>query len=234
MVTIGRKPILWHIMKLFSHFGYNDFILALGYKGDYIKQYFLNQDHVVHDFTLLTKSHHTKIYRNNDHNLDDFKITFVDTGQETLPGERILRIQEYIPKKDKLFMVTYGDGVADINIKQLVRFHKKQGTLGTVTGIHPRSKYGLLSVDSSQRVNKFIEKPVLEDWVNGGFMLFGRGIFSYIKEKEMEHKALQRLIAKQQLSMYIHEGFWHSMDTYTDVNDLNVLWNSGKAPWKVW
>src|SRR3989344_6887162 len=149
MVQIGEMPILWHIMKIYAHYGFNDFIIALGYKGDQIKQYFLNQKHYLNNFSISTKTGKTLIHKGkkNGKRNDDFKITFVDTGEETLPGERILKIKNFIPKTDKYFMVTYGDGVADIDINKLVNFHKKQGTIGTITGVHPRSKYGLLKIN---------------------------------------------------------------------------------------
>lgn len=235
MVQIGGKPILWHIMKIYSHYGFNDFVIALGYRGEYIKNYFLNQKFLVHDFTLSTKSASTRIHRKNtDEKLvDDFKITFVDTGEETLPGERILRIKKYIPEEDNDFMVTYGDGVADVNIKDLVNFHKKQKTIGTITGVHPRSKYGLVKINKKNIVKEFIEKPVLKDWVNGGFMVFKKSFFNYLKEGEMEYAALTRLTEKGDLSLYIHNGFWHSMDTYADVENLNKFWWSSPQ-WKVW
>lgn len=232
MVQIGDKPILWHIMKIYAHYGFNDFIIALGYKGDYIKQYFLNEEKMVHDFSLDTLSGKTKIIKNGT-NSENFKITFVNTGEETLPGERILRLKNYIPDTDENFMVTYGDGVADINIKELVKFHIKQGTIGTVTGVHPRSKYGLLVTNKNKIVTSFIEKPVLKEWVNGGFMVFKKDFFNYLREKEMEHIAIKRLIAKEQLSLYIHDGFWHSMDTYPDVASLNKYWEEDPK-WKVW
>jgi len=234
MVHIGGMPILWHIMKIYAHYGFNEFIIALGYKGDYIKDYFINEQRYVHDFSLDTKSGKTKIYKKNDSSsIDDFKITFVDTGEETLPGERILQVQDYIPKEDEDFMVTYGDGVSDVNIKELIKFHKKQNTIGTVMGVHPRSKYGLLGTDKNKIVTSFIEKPVLKEWVNGGFMIFKRDFFNYLRENEMEHKALKRLIGRKQLSLYIHDGFWYSMDTYPDVDNLNKYWKEGPK-WKVW
>ena len=232
MVFIGNKPILWHIMKIYSHFGFNEFIIALGYKGDYIKDYFLNQRYFTDDFTLFTKSGHTKIHKSTQ-NKDDLKITFVDTGQETLPGERILRIKNYIPETDEDFMVTYGDGVSNVNIKDLANFHKNHGLVGTVTGVHPRSKYGLLTVDKNNVVQDFSEKPVLTEWINGGFMIFKKEFFSYLREGEFEHPAIKRLINEKQLSVYIHDGFWHAMDTYNDVDDLNKLWNDDPK-WKVW
>jgi len=233
MVQIGGKPILWHIMKIYSYYGFNEFIIALGYKGDYIKQYFLNQKHMTHDFTLHTKTGFSKVNKKNINSSDDFKITLVDTGEETLPGERILRVKDYIPKEDENFMVTYGDGVADINIKELVAFHKKRGTIGTLTGVHPRSKYGLLSIDKNKIVEKFVEKPVLTEWVNGGFMVFKKEFFSFVKKGEFEHKAIKRLVRKRQLSIYIHNGFWHSMDTYPDVDNLNKFWREDPK-WRVW
>ena len=233
MVFVGSKPILWHIMKIYSHFGYNEFIIALGYKGEYIKDYFLKQKYFTDNFTLNTKNGFTKLHKNRGNNKDDFKITFVDTGQDTLPGERILRIKEFIPDADEDFMVTYGDGVADINIKDLVLFHKKTGTIGTVTGVHPRSKYGLLTIDKKFIVQKFVEKPVLHEWINGGFMVFKKSFFTYLRKREFEHQGIKRLIRKRQLSVYIHNGFWHAMDSYPDVDNLNKLWDQNPQ-WKVW
>lgn len=233
MVFIGNKPILWHIMKIYAYFGFNEFIIALGYKGDYIKDYFLNQKYFTDNFTLNTKSGSVRLLKNNEDGKDDFKITLVDTGQETLPGERILRVKDFIPETDEDFMVTYGDGVANVDIGQLVKFHKANGLIGTVTGVHPRSKYGLLTIDKNGVVQKFVEKPVLLEWVNGGFMVFKKEFFSYLREGEFEHSAIKRLINERQLSVYVHNGFWHSMDTYPDVNNLNKLW-SENPEWKVW
>lgn len=233
MVFVGDKPILWHIMKIFSHYGYNEFIIALGYKGDYIKDYFLKQKYFEDDFTINTKSGSAKLHKTNRENKDDFKITFVDTGQSTLPGERILRIKNFIPKEDENFMVTYGDGVSDINIKELVKFHKKHGNIGTITGVHPRSKYGLLTIGKDNIVEQFVEKPVLKEWTSGGFMVFKKGFFKYLRKGEFEHLALKRLVRKNQLSIYTYSGFWHSMDTYPDVDNLNKLWLEDPK-WKVW
>jgi len=233
MVNIGGKPMLWHIMKIYAHYGFNDFIIALGYKGDYIKQYFLNQNSLLHDFTLHTRSGFTKVHKKDSIKSDHFKITFVDTGENTLPGERILRLKKYIPQKDKYFMVTYGDGVSDINIKDLVNFHKKQKTIGTITGVHPRSKYGLIKIGKDSKAESFVEKPVLKDRTNGGFMIFNREAFKYFNPEEYEHDALKRLVDKRQLSIFSHDGFWHSMDTYSDVESLNKLWKEDPR-WKVW
>lgn len=234
MVTIGGKPILWHIMKIYAHYGFNEFVIALGYKGDYIKDYFINQKYFTHDFTLHTKTGATKIHRDtSDGKLtDDFKITFVDTGQETLPGERILRVKDYIPEGED-FMVTYGDGVGDINIEELVAFHRKMKTIGTVTGVYPQSKYGIMRQSIDKLVLEFVEKPQLKDWTNGGFMVFGYEFFNYLRPLELEHPALKRLIREKQLSLYMHNGFWHCMDTYSDVDKLNEFWHNS-APWKIW
>ncbi len=232
MVQIGGKPILWHIMKIYAHYGFNEFIVALGYKGDYIKDYFLNQQYFSHNFSINTKSGYSKIYRQDDGRADDFKITFVDTGEEATVGERILGVRSFV-EPDEEFMLTYGDGVTDLNIKELVKFHKQQKTIGTLIGVHPRSKYGLLSVGRTSKAEKLIEKPILRDWTNGGFMVFKKEVFSYFHKGEMEHPALKRLIKKNQLSVFKYPGFWHCMDTYADVDSLNRLWQQN-PPWKVW
>lgn len=235
MVYVGNKPLLWHIMKIYSYYGFNDFILALGYKADYIKDFFLNQKAFTSDFTLETKTHKTRFYLEDRIEIDNFKITFIDTGIETLIGERILRCQKHIPEKDKYFMVTYGDGVADININELIKFHKKQKTIGTITGVHPRSKYGLLKTDDSNNlVTELQEKPVLSDWVSGGFMVFDKRFFNYLRGNEMDLEAINRLIEERQLSIYKHEGFWFGVDTHKELEDLNNLWNSDNPPWRVW
>jgi glucose-1-phosphate cytidylyltransferase len=235
MVTIGNKPILWHIMKTYAHYGFNEFIVALGYKGDYIKDYFLNQKYFLHDFSLDTKTGRTKIHRLSAHEaaIDNFKITFVDTGLETQPGERILRIKDFIPKDDQDFMVTYGDGVGNIDIKKLVSYHRKQKTIGTITGVHPRSKYGQVRINSRSRVTLFSEKPSMQSYVNGGFMVFKKKFFKFLRSRELEHAALQRLVAIDELSLYAHDGYWHAMDTYSDVEQLNKSWKTGPE-WKVW
>ncbi len=234
MIYIGNKPILWHIMKIYSSYGYSEFILALGYKADYIKDFFLNQKAFTSDFTLNTRNHKTKFYLEERQEIDNFKITFVDTGIETLPGERILRCKKYIPDRDKYFMVTYGDGVSNIDLDALVKFHKKQKTIGSITGVHPRSKFGLVNINKNNLIKFFIEKPVLPNWVNGGYMVFDKRVFNYLRPGETEHPALVRLAKENQLSLYKHDGFWYAVDTYKELEDLNNIWKSGKAPWRVW
>ncbi len=206
MITIGGKPILWHIMKIYAHYGFYDFIVALGYKGDHIRKFFRNDD--------------------------GFKIAFVDTGLETLPGERVLRVKDHIDGDE--FMLTYGDGVSNVNITELVAFHKRQKTIGTITGVHPRTSYGLVKIkEGRNKVIKFVEKPILSEWVSGGFMIFSKDALPFFRKGEMEHPALIRLTESRQLSLYRHEGFWYAMDTYRDMEELNKLWKQ-HAPWKVW
>lgn len=234
MVFIGDQPIIWHIMKIYAYYGFNEFILALGYKANYIKDFFLNQKAFTSDFTLNTINHKAKFYLNDLEKLDNFKITFVDTGLETFPGERILRCQKYIPETDKHFMITYGDGVTDVNIEELVKFHRQQKTIGTITGVHPRSKYGLARLNEQNLIESFVEKPVLNEWVNGGYMVFEKNFFDYIKPGETEHPALIRLAKAKQLSLFKHNGFWHAMDTYKEVEELKQIWEKGNVPWKIW
>jgi len=234
MVFIGNKPILWHIMKIYAAAGFNEFILALGYKADYIKDFFLNQKAFTTDFTLDTSNHKTTFHLENRNEIENFKITFVDTGIDTQPGERVLRCQDYIPQEDKYFMLNYGDGVADVDVRKIVMFHKKQKSIGTITGVHPRSKFGVIKVNEHNIVQKFDEKPIISEWVNAGFMIFNREAFSYFRPKELEHPALRRLAQEKKLSLYSHGGFWYCMDTYKEVEELNTFWNSGKAPWKIW
>lgn len=228
LVLVGGKPILWHIMKAYAHYGYNDFILALGYKGDMIKDYFLNQGAFLNDFTLETSTNKVQFHGNKG---DDFKITFVDTGSESQTGERMLKVKKYVADDD--FMITYGDGVGDINIEELVQFHKRQGTTGTITGVHPHSKYGLVKIDTeSNLVERFDQKPLMYDYVSGGFMVLSRKAFDYFDEGPMEN-GLMKLAGEKQLSVYRHEGFWKPMDTYREMEELNKLWEENK-PWAVW
>lgn len=234
MVYVGSKPILWHIMKIYACFGFNDFILALGYKADYIKDFFLNQKAFTSDFTLNTRTHRPTYYLGNRDEVDNFTITFVDTGLEAEVGERILKCKKYIPEKDEHFMLTYGDGVGNIDIDKLVAFHKRQKTIGTITGVHPRSRFGMMVVGKNNKVLQFSEKPVQNDWVNGGYMVFSKSFFDYLRGGETEHPALIRLAKEKQLSIYRHEGFWYAVDTYKELEELNEIWKSGQAPWKIW
>ena len=231
LVEIGGRPILWHIMKIYAHHGFNEFVVALGYKGDMIKDYFLKLPTSSGDFTFDTATNKITAHgKRSDH----FVITFVDTGQESMTGARIRQLKPYVGE-DETFMVTYGDGVANINIPELVEFHKKQGTVGTITGAQPHSKYGFVNVDAEQNlVTAFHEKPLMhKDYVNSGFMVFNRNVFDYLDDNMLEATTLPRLASERNLSIYSHKGFWKAMDTYKEVEDLNRLWES-ERPWKIW
>jgi len=232
MIEIGGMPILWHIMKIYDHFGYKDFILALGYKGDYIKDYFLKQKYYESDFSIDTKDGETSNIIPNDHfNKDNFNITFADTGLETPHGERVLKLKKYII--GDLFMVTYGDGVANMDIDKLVEFHKNKGVMATMTGVHPMSRWGLMNTDENDIVTQFSQKPALFDYVNGGFMVFKKEFLDILKPGDMIEDALSRLIPQNQIALYKHEGFWYGMDTYKDFMFLNNLWEEDPK-WKIW
>jgi len=237
LVEIGGRPILWHIMKIYSSYGFNEFVLALGYKGDMIKEYFLNLRTKASDFTLSTKSHQIDFHGDG---MDDFKITFVDTGLKSLTGERVRRIKEYITEDE--FMLTYGDGVADIDIKKLVDFHRKQNTLGTITGIQPLTRYGMIVHDESGKVTGYrqnlvgdsMEEKDKHDFIiNGGFMVFKRGFLDALEANSMIEAAFIPLAETGQLSLYEHKGQWKCMDTYKEAEELNQLWEK-RAFWKVW
>jgi glucose-1-phosphate cytidylyltransferase len=228
MVLIGGKPILWHIMKIYTHYGHNEFILALGYKGNMIKDYFLDQRAFLNDFTLNVSENKIDFHNNQ---CDEFRITFAETGLESQTGERILKVKKYISEDE--FMVTYGDGVSDLEISKLIDFHRKQKTIGTITGVHPYSKYGLVKIDEKNNlVIDFKQKPLTYDYVSGGFMIFNKKAFDYFDEGPIEN-GLMKLAKKGQLSIYRHEGFWEGMDTYREMEELNKLWEATR-PWAVW
>ncbi len=232
MVEIGGKPILWHIMKIYATYGFNDFILALGYKGDFIKDYFLKQKYYASDVGLNTADGTTKFHENSDFKpSDNFDVVLADTGLETPHGERVLKLKKYI--QDDIFMVTYGDGIADIDINKLVKFHKSHGRIATVSGVHPLARWGLMNVDENNMITEFAQKPMLYDYVNGGFMVFNKEFFNFLKPGDMIEDALARLIPQKQLALFKHEGFWYGMDTYRDFLLLNELW-SKDPKWKIW
>lgn len=213
LIEIGDRPILWHIMKTYSAYGYHHFVLCLGYKGSMIREYFENPA------------------RKKDH--ESWKITFADTGEETQTGGRIKKIAPFI--KEKTFMVTYGDGLSDISIPKLVQFHKAHGKIGTVTAVRPPSQFGLLDIDAAGQVNSFREKPKMEDWINGGFFVFNQEFFNFLSDQDiLEKKPLEALSQEGQLMAYKHDSFWKCMDTYKDTITLNDYWTSQKAPWKIW
>ncbi len=232
MVEVGNKPILWHIMKHYAYYGFKDFILCLGYKGEIIKDYFLGYASLNYDFTVSLKNGTICFHNKED---IDWNITLVDTGPTTMTGARVKRIEKYI--NDDLFMLTYGDGIGDINIRELLKFHQSHRKTGTITGVHPSSRFGELVIKENQVV-EFTEKPQLkEGLINGGFFVFNRRFFKYLKEEEncyLERKPLEKLATEGELIVYPHDGFWQCVDTYRELEILNNLWRSSKPPWKVW
>lgn len=233
LVKIGEMPILWHIMKIYSHYGYNDFVLCLGYKGEMIKEYFLNYEWMSNDFTINLKSGRERVTRHT-HETEDWTITFAETGSETPTGGRIKKIEKYV-RDDDYFLATYGDGIATMDISELVNFHKAKGKIATLTGTHPISKYGKVKYGVDGIITSFEEKPALEDIVNGGFFIFNKEIFDYMDENcILEDDVLSKLAVARQLAIFVHRGFWHCMDTYKDFITLNEMWNSGNSPWKIW
>lgn len=230
MVDIGHAPILWHIMKMYSHHGFNDFVLCLGYKGHAIKKYFLNYNEMTNDFTTRLDTRTVKI----EGKPENWNVTCVDTGPDTLTGGRLKRVEKYIDGDS--FLATYGDGVADININKLVAHHVMKNKIATVTAINPVSRFGEINIADDGEITSFQEKPISNAWINGGFFVFKRDIFDYIDGDHimLEQEPMRKLVERKQLTAFKHRGFWHCMDTYRDFQFLNKLWNEGKAPWKVW
>ncbi len=229
LVEIGGKPILWHIMKIYSQYGFNDFILCLGYKGKMIKEFFMEYDWNAYDFSLDLQT--SKITKHTGHHKENWNITFAETGLETLTGGRVKKIQKYID--DDEFMLTYGDGVADIDINKLVDFHRKMNKVVTISGVHPFSKYGLIKMEKGEILD-FDEKPRMKDLVNAGFMVCKKEFFDCIETDCMfESDVLPALSKRRQAALYEHRGFWHPMDTYKDYSDLSKMWENN-PPWKIW
>ncbi len=231
MVEVGGMPILWHIMKIYSHHGVRDFILCLGYKGQAIKEYFRHFEWLANDFTLYLGKGKGKV-KSHVHKPEDWRITFADTGLDTETGGRVKRVEKYVEGDE--FFLTYGDGVADVDIRELYRYHKSRKKIGTVTGIHPSSKYGVLEVRGGI-ARSFQEKPGTDGLVNGGFFVFRREFFRYLEEDgAMEQAPLKRLAGDGQLAVYEHKGFWQAMDTFKEVEAFNRQWEKGVRPWVVW
>ena len=233
MVDVGGKPILWHIMKTYAHHGFRDFVICLGYRGNSIKEYFLNYEAMNNDFTIcLGKKSH--IHFDGSHQEQDFRVTLADTGLESMTGGRLGRVKKYIT--DDTFLLTYGDGLSDINIADLVAFHKSHGRLATVSTVRPISRFGIVTLDPDSNVMDFMEKPRAEGWASAGFFVFDRAIFDYLGGDDciLEGGPLERLAKEGELVAYQHEGFFFAMDTYREYKYLNEVWASGEAPWKVW
>jgi glucose-1-phosphate cytidylyltransferase len=229
MVEIGGRPVLWHIMSVYARFGFRDFILPLGYKGEVIKQYFHDYNIRHTDFTVELKTGDIIVHPTG---IEDWRVTLCDTGQETLKGGRIKRVARHIA--GDRFMVTYGDGLADIDLGDLLKFHRDSGTIGTFTGVRMPSRFGTVRTDEAGTILSWEEKPLLHEYINCGFFVFKRAFLDYLSEDEacdLEKEPLQRLAAEGQLSMYAHPGRWQCMDTLRDSTQLNELWNSGRAFW---
>jgi glucose-1-phosphate cytidylyltransferase len=233
LVEVGNRPILWHIMKTYAHHGLRDFVLCLGYRGRMIKDYFLNYEAMNNDFTIRL-GHQHRLALHDAHDEQDFIVTLADTGPDTMTGGRIQRASRYID--GDTFMVTYGDGLSDVDVRALAAYHRSHGRLATVTAVRPHSRFGVLKVNDAGRVTRFVEKPQLDGWASAGFFVFNRGVLDLLPGDDcvLEREPLEQLAAEKELMVYRHEGFFFAMDTYREYQALNELWNSGRAPWKVW
>ena len=232
MVDIGGMPILWHIMKIYHHHGINDFIICLGYKGYMVKEYFNHYFLHMTDITFKVENNKMEVHHKHAEN---WNITLVDTGYDTMTGGRLKRIKEYLGN-DEQFCFTYGDAVADIDIKELIKHHKKEKRLSTLTAVQPAGRFGIIDF-SGNKVNSFLEKPRGDGaWINGGFFVLSRKIFDYIDNDSTvwEQEPMQDLAKESEMTCYFHNDFWQSMDTLRDRNMLENLWKKNKAPWKIW
>jgi glucose-1-phosphate cytidylyltransferase len=232
MIEIGGKPILWHIMKHYSHYGFNEFVILLGYKSYVIKEYFANYYLHNSDVTIDTAKQTLEIHDNYSEN---WKITLLETGLDTMTGGRVKRAQKYIG--DKPFFLTYGDGVSDVNIKELLKFHKAHGKKITMTAIQPEGRFGALAISESNQITKFLEKPKGDGfWINGGFFVCEPSVLETIENDltVFEKEPLEKLASAGELFSFKHSGYWQCMDTLRDKNQLNEMWQSHKARWKVW
>ena len=231
LVEIGGRPILWHIMRSYAHYGFCDFVLALGHLGDQIKEYFADHRWRESDVQLGRGS----LPELNVHNVpeEDWCVTLADTGVETGTGGRLRRLRPHL--REQTFFATYGDGLSDIDLVQLLAFHRSHGRIATLSVVTPRLNFGLVDIDADQRVTRFREKPLVNGWINGGFFVFEPAIFEYLDNDSMlEQEPMRRLAAAGELMAFRHERFWACMDTYKDEADLNAAWASGRPPWRVW
>jgi glucose-1-phosphate cytidylyltransferase len=233
MVEVGGRPILWHIMKTYAHYGFRDFVLCLGYRGNIIKEYFLNYEAMNNDFTICL-GEKSKIQYHDLHTEQGFSVTLAETGAEAMTGGRIARIRKYVG--DDTFLLTYGDGVSDVDIRRLVEFHKSHGKIATVTTVAPISRFGMIEMGDRSNVRTFNEKPRTDGWMSAGYFVLNRGVFDYLGGDDctFERQPMERLAADGQLMAYRHEGFFFAMDTFREYQHLNELWSRGAAPWRVW
>ena len=232
MVEVGGKPILWHIMKIFARYGITDFVICVGYRGNIIKRYFLDYEALNNDFTIHLGSKH-EITFHGAHLESEWCVTVVDTGHDTNTGGRIKQAQPFIG--DDTFLVTYGDGLSDVDVTALLDFHKNHGKLATVTTVQPPTRFGIVHVDQDSSVDAFREKPKTADWVSAGFFVFDQEVFAYLDgDSVLEAEPLEALTKDRQLMAYHHPGFWQPVDTYRELTMLNELWATGEAPWRIW
>jgi glucose-1-phosphate cytidylyltransferase len=230
MVEVGGKPVLWHIMKIFSHYGLNDFVVCLGYKGYVIKEYFANYFLHMSDVTINLRNNEVQVHQNMS---EPWSVTLVDTGDDTATGGRLARVR---PHLDGTFCFTYGDGLSDVNVSELIAFHRQQGTRATLTAVQPPGRFGVLDFEG-EKISAFSEKPPGDGgWINGGFFVLEPAVLDYIAGDDTiwERAPLERLAREGQLSAFRHDGFWQPMDTLRDKMQLEQLWGSGQAPWRVW
>lgn len=234
MVEIGSRPILWHIMKIYSHWGFNDFIILTGYQSHIIKDYFINYYNRYSDITVDLANDTVEVHKTRT---EPWKVTMLYTGQNAMTGARIKKAQKYVGNEP--FLLTYGDGVSDVNIKEVIESHKKSGKLITMTAVQPTGKFGAIAIDKDNSITSFKEKPKGDgSWINGGYFVCENEVFNYIKENDdsvvFEKEPLENLAHDGKLNAYKHKGFWRPMDMLKDKNDLNEMWHNGRAPWKVW
>ncbi len=232
LVEIGGRPIIWHIMKIYAAHGLNDFVVCCGYKGELLKSYFANFFIVNSDIRVDLSKHSVESLTKSD---VDWRVTLIDTGADTLTGGRIKRVAPFID--GDTFCLTYGDGVANVDVSKLVAFHRQHGRAATVTAVPSPGRFGILDIDGKERVSRFHEKPDNEmGWINGGYFVLNRKVFDYIEgdQSTWEHEPLRRLAAEGELQAYRHTGFWKPMDTLRDKAELEQIWSSGQAPWKTW
>jgi glucose-1-phosphate cytidylyltransferase len=232
MVDVGGRPILWHIMKSYAHYGFTDFVVCLGYKGDVIRDYFLNYENRHRDVTVTLGTRDVEVL--SSHAEAGWRVTLAETGEKTLTGGRLRRVASYLGRQR--FMVTYGDGVADIDVKRLLAFHEAHGKLGTITAVRPSSRFGEVVIERGV-VRAFAEKPQVQaGWINGGFFVFQPEVLDLLTgdQQSLEQSVLEKLTAMNQLAVYEHHGFWQCMDTYREMEFLNDLWARGRASWAVW
>ncbi len=233
LVDVGGRPILWHIMKFYAHYGVREFVLCLGYRGQMIKEYFLDYEAMNNDFTISLGTKNAITYHDT-HEEQDFRVTLADTGQGTATGGRIKRASRFV--NEPVFMVTYGDGLSDVNVTDLLAFHRSHGRIATITAVRPSSRFGVLDISGDGRVSSFAEKPQVDGWASAGYFIFSRAIFDYLDGDDcmLEREPLERLASEGQLVAYKHDGFFFAMDTYREYVLLNEMWNQDAAPWRVW